>query len=180
MAALLPTDAGADGPAWVRVVGPLGSGKSTILRMIAADAQSTRPVIALQLQQDNSDGYASVGATEYFDAAPFRRRVEEVATTRPSAQPLLIIDGLGPTEPQELAGWVSALPDTGAMQIVCATNRDDITMSPSWGPPAITLRLDSQRLRGLATGTIQRLTDPHPYYWEMPLVTQPMVGMSEV
>lgn len=161
------------GPAWVYVVGPIGSGKSTILRMLAAEAVESRPVAALQLQRDNSRGYAACGAAEYYNEAEFKAHVEQIARHDTETWPLLILDGVGPETAQRLSKWIRALPAASAIQIICATLHEGVTMTPAWGSATITIRVDAQRVRGLATGTIQQHGTALPSYWEMALVAQP-------
>lgn len=170
--ALIDGDSVPDRVTWAYVVGPIGSGKSTTLRLLAADAASTRPVIALQLQPANSNGYAKAGAIECFDESEFKSHVEQLVWDRPEARPLLIIDGILPATAQWLAAWVSSLPKPASIQIICATLREDATMSPEWGEAAITIRVEPRRTAGFATGTIQRHSDPAARYWEMPLLSQ--------
>lgn len=162
-------DGVSSGPAWVYVVGPIGSGKSTILRTLTADAVGSRPVVVLQLQRDNSRGYAAAGATEYYDEAEFKAHVEQFARDDAGTWPLLVIDGLGPETAQRLSKWIRELPAVSAMQIICATLHGDVTMAPAWGSAAITIRVDAQRVRGLATGTIQQHASGQTAYWELPL-----------
>lgn len=166
------------GPAWVYVVGPIGSGKSTILRTLTADAVGSRPVVVLQLQRDNSRGYAAGGAAEYYNEAEFKAHVEQIARHDADTWPLLIIDGLGPEAAQRLSKWIRGLPAASAMQIICATLHGDVTMAPAWGPAAITIRVDAQRVRGLATGTIQEHSSGQTAYWEMALASQPQVDRA--
>lgn len=168
---LIAEDFGTDGPVWAYVVGPIASGKSTTLRMLAAHAVSTRPVVALQLQRDNSDGYVAAGATEFFDESEFKAHVEQLVTSPDEMPPLLIIDGMGPSDAQQLSAWVGGVPGLASAQIVCATNRTDVTMSDDWGDAAITIRVDPRRVPGFATGTIKRRSDPEPTSWQMPLLT---------
>lgn len=160
---------GAQEPTWVYVVGPAGSGKSTILRMMVAEAVAVRPVIALQLQRDNSTGYAGVGATEFFDQSEFKTHVEEFNGADDAARPLLIIDGLGPADPRELGKWTATFSGSASPEVVCATNREDVTMSSAWGRPAFTIRVNAPYVRGLITGTIQRHPEEQSTYWETPL-----------
>lgn len=177
-----PTDPGdlmPDGPAWVCIVGPVGSGKSTLLRMLAREVASKRPVVALQLQPDLSAGYASVGAREYFDETDFKTHVEQLSSADPEDRPLLIVDGVGPDDARRLGRWVRGLPRSASLQLICATNWDDVTMSADWGAAAVMLRVDARRIPGLATGTIRRHPDREATYWEMPLLTHPQLDDSE-
>jgi len=141
--------------------------------MLAAEAVVSQPVIVLQLQPDNSSGYAAVGATEFFDETDFKAQVEQIDG---AARPVLIIDGLGPASAKRLSEWIRGLPTASSFRIICATNRDDVTMASAWGSAAITIRVDERSIRGVATGTIQRRSETLPTYWEMVLVTHPKVG----
>lgn len=169
--AVTSLDGVSSGPAWVYVIGPMGSGKSTILRTLTADAVESRPVVALQLQRDNSRGYAAAGATEYYDEAEFKAHVEQIARHGAGTWPLLVIDGLGPETAHRLSKWIRKLPAASAMQVICATLHEDVTMAPAWGSAAITIRVDALRFRGLATGTIQQHAAGLTAYWEMTLPT---------
>jgi len=174
-----PSDLMPGGPAWVCVVGPVGSGKSTVLRMLTRETAAKRPVVALQLQRDNSPGYAAVGAREYFNETDFKAHVEQLSSADPEDRPLLIVDGVGPDDARRMGRWVRDLPRSASLQLICATNRDDVTMSSDWGAAAVMLRIDARRIPGLATGTIRRHADREATYWEMPLLTHPQLDDSD-
>ena len=157
---------------WVRVTGPVGSGKSTILRMIAAEFVGDRPVIALQLQRDNSRGFAATGAEEYFNEDAFIARVER---EEGAVSPVLIIDGIGCESADRLSAWFSGLPEAATFYIVASSNREDIAMSLDWGDVPITIRLAEKTIPGVAIGTFQRGSSAQPTYWEVPLVSQPQI-----
>lgn len=171
-ATMWPANRHSDNPSWVYVVGPLGSGKSTILRMLAAEAVVNRPVVVLQLQSDNSRGYAAFGASEFFDESAFMAHVERIDS---AVRPLLVIDGLGPASAERLSKWISGLPAASSFDIICATPREDVTMSSAWGAALITIRVDDRSIPGVATGTIQRHSETLPTCWKMPLVTQSQI-----
>lgn len=167
------------GPVWVCVVGPVGSGKSTILRMLTGEVASQRPVVALQLQPDKSAGYAAVGAREYFNETDFKTHVGQLSNADPEDRPLLIVDGVGPDDARRLGRWVRGLPWSASLQLICATNWDDVMMSADWKAAAVMLRVDERRVPGLATGTIRRNADREATYWEMQLFTHPQLDDSD-
>ena len=178
---LITADAPLDLPNLAYVIGPVGSGKSTLLRALTADATRTRPVIALQLQPDNSLGYSAAGATEFLDEEHFTAHVEQFLWAHPKIRPLLIVDGMGHAESdQRIMSWAKALPRPDTIEIIAATNRDDVAMSAEERDPAIVIRVDSKHLPGLITGTIQRHSHPTATSWQMPLTdhTAAMKPMS--
>lgn len=170
---LIAAGAPLDLPNLAYVIGPVGSGKSTLLRALTADAARTRPVIALQLQPDNSLGYSASGATEFLDEEHFTAHVEQLLWDRPQIRPLLVVDGLGHTEDaQRIMSWAKALPRPDTIEIIVATYRDDVALSAEGRDPAIVIRVDSNHLPGLITGTIQRHFHPTATSWQMPLTDQ--------
>lgn len=159
------------GPEWAYVTGPVGSGKSSILRMLTADMAKYQPVIALQLQPDLSQGFSAAGASEFFDEEEFKAHVEGLLRKTPVVQPLLIVDGLFPDSATRLSDWAESLPTADSLQIICATLREDVAMPSSWGPATVEIRVDQPLIPAVATGTIKHPGQTNPKHWEMPLTT---------
>lgn len=164
------------GPDWAYMVGPIGSGKSTILRAIATDAaHAGHPVIALQLQRDNSPGYAAHGAQETFNMTEFKQITETAIryTSSPGRPALAIVDGAGPDDIESISAWGRQITQAGTFHLICATNWLHAPLFPSWGEPALTIKLDEPEIRGVVTGSILRRSDDTATPWEMILPTPP-------
>lgn len=162
---------------WGCVRGPVGSGKSTVLRAIASGAvKRGDEVIALQLEPGSLGGFAAVGVEEYADAAAFRTRVEDIVTTSPGRSPLLLIDGATPAALLAWNEWVDGLSTELPVRRLMTTNRVTPPM-PSASPESMFIvDIESTSETGTARGTITSGLGGRPKGWTLnlrPVPTNP-------
>lgn len=160
------------------VTGPVGCGKSTILKMLAQELKS-HPVVALQLMPDNSIGYTGVGALEVCTVEDFKKAASGLT---PGSSPVLIIDGLTSLQnPSELASWLSDLDGMATMAILCAST--DIEVAANFMDKISdysTIRVYETTTQGYANGIVKRAPDEIPSYWELRLESYDSILRGEI
>lgn len=177
---LVRSPAGAN---WAYMTGPVGCGKSSLLRAIAASAvEAGRPVVALHLQTDNAPSYTAQGAREATDVTEFQHLIK--STIRDSDQPekvlLAIVDGVSPYVVETIGTWCRQATQTAQLQLICATNwTEDDLFFPTWRPQ-ITIQVDEKETIGFVTGTVSRSSDQSSSPWESPLPTPFSPTIEEV
>lgn len=170
---------GLDMPGWACFMGPVGSGKSAILRRIAREqVRAGRIVVVLETphpveepqRTDDPPDYAATGADVFFDFQEFQRRVENLISQRPDRRPLVIIDGVWRRGAIAIGQWANQAASPDQVQLVCATNSFDTPLVRELGLAVSTVVvIDPFETPGVVTGTIAREPEYRATPWKMSL-----------